>query len=101
MDYLILIIGLTLLLVGANVLVDSTVAIAKKARLSNFIIGFTIIGMGTSSPELFISLSSAITGHGDIALGNVIGSNICNTLLILGANAVIFHFSFKRDQRLR
>lgn len=101
MDYLILIIGLTLLLVGANVLVDSTVAIAKKARLSNFIIGFTIIGMGTSSPELFISLSSAITGHGDIALGNVIGSNICNTLLILGATAAILPFTIKREQTLR
>ncbi|MGN0213809.1 MAG: calcium/sodium antiporter [Muribaculaceae bacterium] len=101
MDYIILIIGLTLLLAGANVLVDSTVAIAKKARLSNFVIGFTIIGMGTSSPELFISLSSAITGHGDIALGNVIGSNICNTLLILGATAAILPFAIEREQTLR
>ena len=101
MDYLILIIGLMLLLLGANVLVDSTVAIAKKARLSNFVIGFTIIGIGTSSPELFISLSSAITNHGDIAMGNVIGSNICNTLLILGATAAILPFTIKREQTLR
>ena len=101
MDYLILIIGLMLLLLGANVLVDSTVAIAKKARLSNFVIGFTIIGIGTSSPELFISLSSAITNHGDIAMGNVVGSNICNTLLILGATAAILPFTIKREQTLR
>ena len=90
-----------LLLLGANVLVDSTVAIAKKARLSNFVIGFTIIGIGTSSPELFISLSSAITNHGDIAMGNVVGSNICNTLLILGATAAILPFTIKREQTLR
>ena len=85
-----------LLLLGANVLVDSTVAIAKKARLSNFVIGFTIIGIGTSSPELFISLSSALTNHGDIAMGNVIGSNICNTLLLLGATAAVLPFTIKR-----
>ena len=77
MDYIILVLGLALLLIGANVLVDSSVAIAKKAHLSDFVIGLTIVGMGTSAPELFISTSSAITGHGDIAMGNVLGSNIC------------------------
>ena len=101
MDYILLIAGLCLLLLGANVLVDSSVAIAKKAHLSNFIIGFTIIGMGTSSPELFISISSAINGSGDMALGNVIGSNICNTLLILGATATILPFAIERQQTRR
>ena len=101
MDYILLIAGLCLLLLGANVLVDSSVAIAKKAHLSNFIIGFTIIGMGTSSPELFISISSAINGSGDMALGNVIGSNICNTLLILGATATILPFAIERQQPRR
>lgn len=101
MDYILLIAGLCLLLLGANVLVDSSVAIAKKAHLSNFIIGFTIIGMGTSSPELFISISSAINGSGDMALGNVIGSNICNTLLILGATATILPFAIERQQMRR
>ena len=101
MDYILLIAGLCLLLLGANVLVDSSVAIAKKAYLSNFIIGFTIIGMGTSSPELFISISSAINGSGDMALGNVIGSNICNTLLILGATATILPFAIERQQTRR
>ena len=101
MDYILLIIGLGLLLLGANVLVDSSVAIAKKAHLSNFIIGFTIIGMGTSSPELFISISSALNGSGDMALGNVIGSNICNTLLILGITAAILPFAIERQQTRR
>lgn len=101
MDYILLIAGLGLLLLGANVLVDSSVAIAKKAHLSNFIIGFTIIGMGTSSPELFISISSALYGSGDMALGNVIGSNICNTLLILGITAAILPFAIERQQTRR
>lgn len=101
MDYILLIAGLGLLLLGANVLVDSSVAIAKKAHLSNFIIGFTIIGMGTSSPELFISISSALNGSGDMALGNVIGSNICNTLLILGITAAILPFAIERQQTRR
>lgn len=101
MDYILLIAGLGLLLLGANVLVDSSVAIAKKVHLSNFIIGFTIIGMGTSSPELFISISSALNGSGDMALGNVIGSNICNTLLILGITAAILPFAIERQQTRR
>ncbi len=97
MDYLFFVIGLALLLVGANYLVDSSVAIAQRARISNFIIGLTVVGMGTSAPELFISVSSAITGHGDVAIGNVVGSNICNILLILGVTATIFPFTIGRD----
>ena len=60
MDYLFLVIGLALLLLGAEFLVDSSVAIAKRAQISSFIIGLTIVGMGTSAPELFVSLSSAL-----------------------------------------
>lgn len=101
MDYLILLIGLSLLLAGANTLVDASVAIAKKAHLSNFIIGFTIVGIGTSAPEFFISLSSAITGHGDMAIGNAIGSNICNVFLILGATGIILPFAIERQQTRR
>ena len=92
MDYVLLILGLALLLVGAEFLVDSSVAIAKRAKISNFVIGLTIVGMGTSAPELFVSIQSAVTGHGDLALGNVVGSNICNILLILGLTALIFPF---------
>ncbi|MBR6283421.1 MAG: calcium/sodium antiporter [Muribaculaceae bacterium] len=96
MDYLYLIIGLALLLVAANYLVDSSVAIAQRAKISNFIIGLTIVGMGTSAPELFVSISSALSGHGDIAMGNVIGSNIANIFLILGVSATILPFTIER-----
>ena len=75
MDYLFFFLGLGLLLLGANYLVDSAVAIAQRAKISNFIIGLTIVGIGTSAPELFVSIQSALTGHGDIAMGNVLGSN--------------------------
>lgn len=92
-----LFVGLAMLLVGANYLVESSVAIAQRAKLSSFIIGLTIVGIGTSSPELLISLSSALNGHGDISLGNVVGSNICNILLILGITAAISPFTIERN----
>lgn len=101
MDYLLLIVGLGLLLLAANYLVDSSVAIAQRAKISNFIIGLTIVGIGTSSPELFVSVSSALNNSGDIAMGNVLGSNIANILLILGVTATIFPFDIERLQRLR
>lgn len=101
MDYLLLIAGLGLLLVSADLLVDSSVAIAQRARISNFIIGLTIIGIGTSAPELFVSVSSAVQGTGDIAVGNVLGSNICNTFLILGVAAAISPFMIERENRRR
>lgn len=84
------------MLVSANYLVDSSVALAQKAKISNFVIGLTIVGMGTSAPELFVSISSAVEGAGDVALGNVIGSNICNVLLILGFTATICPFAIER-----
>lgn len=93
---MLLVVGLALLLLGANSLVDSSVAIAQKAKISNFIIGLTIVGIGTSAPELFISISSSVTGHGDVAMGNVIGSNICNILLILGVTATICPFAINK-----
>lgn len=97
MDYLLLVVGLALLLLGANYLVDSSVAIAKRAKISNFIIGLTIVGIGTSAPELFVSLQSGLTGYGDIAMGNVVGSNITNLLLILGVTAVICPFAIEKQ----
>lgn len=97
MDYLLLVVGLALLLLGANYLVDSSVAIAKRTKISNFIIGLTIVGIGTSAPELFVSIQSALTGHGDIAMGNVVGSNITNLLLILGVTAVICPFAIEKQ----
>ena len=101
MDYILLIIGLGLLLLAANYLVDSSVAIAQRAKISNFIIGLTIVGIGTSAPELFVSVSSALSNSGDIAMGNVIGSNIANVFLILGVTAMIYPFAIERLQRNR
>ena len=101
MDYLLLVVGLGLLLLAANYLVDSSVAIAQRAKISNFIIGLTIVGIGTSSPELFVSISSALNNSGDIAMGNVLGSNIANVFLILGVTAMIYPFAIERLQRLR
>ncbi len=101
MDYLFLFLGLALLLVGANYLVDASVAIAQRAKISNFIIGLTIVGIGTSAPELFVSISSALTGNGDIAMGNVLGSNIANVFLILGVTALILPFPIDKTQRKR
>lgn len=101
MDYLFFFLGLGLLLLGANYLVDSSVAIAQRAKISNFIIGLTIVGIGTSAPELFVSIQSALTGHGDIAMGNVLGSNIANVFLILGVTATILPFSIDKMQQRR
>ena len=101
MDYLLLVVGLGLLLLAANYLVDSSVAIAQRAKISNFIIGLTIVGIGTSAPELFVSVSSALSNSGDIAMGNVIGSNIANVFLIMGVAAAILPFSIDRLQRRR
>ena len=89
--------GLVMILVGSDWLVDGASAIARKYGISEFIIGMTIVGIGTSMPELVSSVISAIGGHGDMALGNVTGSNICNTLLILGVTALISPIGYTRS----
>lgn len=81
--------GLILILLGANWLVDGSSSIAKRFGLSEFIIGLTIVGIGTSSPEMVVSFMSAFQGKADMAIGNVIGSNIFNTFMILGITALI------------
>lgn len=101
MDYLLLIAGLALLLIAADLLVDSSVAIAQKANISNFIIGLTIVGIGTSAPELFVSIKSALSNAGDVAVGNVLGSNIANIFLILGVTAAICPFAIERTTQRR
>ena len=89
MTVLFMIIGLALLLVGANYLTEGSSAVAKRFGISEFVIGLTIIAIGTSAPELVISLISTINGKTDMAIGNVLGSNIFNTLMILGITALI------------
>ena len=79
---LILIAGLALVVFGADWLVDGASSIARKAGISEFVIGLTIVGFGTSCPELVVSLTGAFAGNSDISIGNVVGSNIFNTLLI-------------------
>ena len=86
---LILLAGLVLILFGANYLVDGSSSIAKKFGISEFVIGLTIVGIGTSAPEMVVSFLSSFQGKADMAIGNIVGSNIFNTMLILGATAII------------
>ena len=97
---LILIGGLALILLGANWLVDGSSSIAKKAGVSEFVIGLTIVGIGTSMPELVVSCTGAFRGNADIAIGNIIGSNIFNVMLILGVTALICPLIITKTNRL-
>lgn len=98
---LFLISGLALLLAGANFLVNASIAIAQRAKVSSFIIGIAVASIGTSLPELFISVPAAAQGLGDIAIGSVIGSNICNGFLILGLTAIIYPIAVTRQNMIR
>ncbi len=96
-EILILIAGLALVVLGADWLVDGSSTIARKAGLSEFVIGLTIVGIGTSSPELVVSLTGALKGNADIAVGNIVGSNIFNALFILGFTALIRPIAMTRN----
>ncbi len=86
---IVLIIGLLLITVGADKLVDGASKIARRFGLSDFLIGMTIVGIGTSAPEMVVSFISAFEGNADIAVGNIVGSNIFNILAIIGISAII------------
>lgn len=86
---LILLAGLLLILFGANWLVDGSSSIAKRFGISEFVIGLTIVGIGTSTPEMVVSFLSAFQGKADMAIGNIVGSNIFNVLMILGLTALV------------
>jgi len=88
MNILFLIGGLILILLGANGLTDGSASVAKRFRIPPIVIGLTIVAFGTSAPELTVSVSSALKGSADIAIGNVVGSNIFNTLMIVGCTAL-------------
>ena len=92
-----LITGLVLILLGANYLVDGSSSIAKKFGLSEFVIGLTIVGIGTSTPEMVVSFMSSIQDKATMAIGNIVGSNIINTLLILGVTAAISPLLITKD----
>ena len=89
MDFLWLIIGLALILIGANALTDGAASVAKRFHISPLVIGLTIVAFGTSAPELTVSVVSALKGSAGLAIGNVIGSNIFNCLMIVGCTAAI------------
>ena len=98
---LLLILGLTLILFGANWLVDGSTSIARKTGMSEFVIGLTIVGIGTSTPEMVVSYISAFQGQSELALGNVIGSNIFNILMILGVTTLISPITMSKDNRVK
>ena len=88
LNILLVVIGIILVLWGADRMTDGAVALAERMNIPQIVIGLTIVAMGTSAPELFVSLVSAIKGTPDLAVGNVVGSNIFNTLLIVGCAAI-------------
>lgn len=99
-NILFLIIGFILLIGGSRLLIYNSSNIAKRMHISEFIIGLTIVSVGTSLPELFIGIESALESHHDIIIGNIIGSNICNILLILGLAALIKPIKFDKYTKL-
>lgn len=96
-DLLFLLLGFIPLLYGATLLVDSATSLASKFNIPNIVIGLTIVAFGTSSPELIVNLLSAASGNTELALGNIIGSNIFNTLVILGLCALIVPLAVKSN----
>lgn len=97
LTYIFFIAGFVLLIYGANWLVDGAASIAKKYRISNLVIGLTIVALGTSAPELVVNIIAGIQGSADVAMGNVLGSNIANVLLILGISALIYPLEINRN----
>ncbi len=92
-------IGFFMLMLGAQWLVDGASTFARKYHIPEIIIGLTIVSIGTSMPELMVSLTSAIGGHADISIGNVIGSNLCNLMLILGITSLIVPLVFSKTTK--
>ena len=98
-EILLIVLGFVLLIKGADFLVDGASSVAKKFHIPEIVIGLTIVSIGTSMPELFVSTTSALQGSADMSIGNIIGSNICNLLLILGLSAVISPVKFQKSTR--
>lgn len=96
MVYVLFVLGFALLVKGADWLVESSSALARRAGISDLVIGLTIVAFGTSLPELTVNLIASFEGNADIALGNIFGSNIANILLILGISALVRDLPVKR-----
>lgn len=99
--YLLFIIGFFLLIKGADFLVDGASSIAKKLKISSIVIGLTIVAFGTSAPEFIVNIFASLQGNSEIAIGNILGSNIANILLILGISAVIYPITAKNNTVLK
>ncbi|RXQ88138.1 calcium/sodium antiporter [Ancylomarina salipaludis] len=97
MDYLYLIIGFVILLSSGDLLVKGGVALSSHFKISTLVVGVTVISFGTSAPELFVSLGAALSGSPDIAIGNVVGSNISNIALVLGFTAILLPLPVKSN----
>ena len=101
MDVILLVGGLLLILLGANGLTDGAASVAKRFNIPSIVIGLTIVAFGTSAPELTVSVSSALKGSADIAVGNVVGSNVFNTLMIVGVTAMFAPIVVNRNTLLK
>ncbi len=99
-DYILFIPGLLLLIKGAELLVSGSVSIARRLKVPDLVIGLTIVSMGTSLPELIVNLIASFSGNSEIAIGNIFGSNIANTLLILGVSAIVYPLSIRSSTLL-
>ncbi len=97
MEYFLLVVGLFLLIKGADVFVDGASSIAAKFKVPSLIIGLTVVSLGTSAPEAAISISASISGSNSISLGNVIGSNIFNLLMVIGLTAIVIPLTTDED----
>ena len=97
LNILFLILGFVFLAKGADFFVDGASSIAKRFKIPQLVIGLTIVAMGTSMPEAAVSIKAAISGNADISIGNVVGSNILNILIILGVSSVIFPLMVKKS----
>lgn len=97
MEYLIVLGALALIIVGAMLLTDGSVALAERLHVPEFIVGLTVVAVGTSMPEFTVSMLSAIGGHGDMAIGNIVGSNIFNIFIILGVCALFSPIVFTKS----
>ena len=97
MDFLLLIVSLALIIVGSVWLTDGSVALAERLKVPQFIVGLTIVAVGTSMPEFVVSFLSAWSGHSDMAIGNIVGSNIFNIFFILGVCALCMPIVFTKS----
>jgi cation:H+ antiporter len=96
LDYLLLILGLAVLIFGGDLLVKGASGIALKLNMDSMVVGLTVVSLGTSAPELIVSIKSALNGNPDIAMGNVVGSNIANLGLVLAITAIVFPIAVNR-----